>query len=164
MGHRRWASLLTALQFFNVWASAASVHDAERGVKRLQTRERYVKISEQSLSQKKKHRESCRFLWLVNPTDSTSDGGCARFPECSGAPEPVLTVLYKMDGFYDVMDGSNFSIAGFGIKVRNHSLARRAFGICVGFEADGILLADLCDAHYRSDIPNITAFLHVPSG
>lgn len=49
---------LTVLQFFNVWASAASVHDSERGVKRLQTRERYVKIAEQSLSQKKKHRES----------------------------------------------------------------------------------------------------------
>ncbi|KAK4454764.1 hypothetical protein QBC34DRAFT_140539 [Podospora aff. communis PSN243] len=43
------------VKYFNVWASAASVHDAERGVKRLQTRERYVKIAEQSLSQKKKH-------------------------------------------------------------------------------------------------------------
>lgn len=45
------------VKFFNVWASAASVHDTERGAKRLQTRERYVKIAEQSLSQKKKHRE-----------------------------------------------------------------------------------------------------------
>jgi glycyl-tRNA synthetase alpha subunit len=52
--------VLTASQFFNVWASAASVHDTERGVKRLQTRERYVKIAEQSLSQKKKHRKSCQ--------------------------------------------------------------------------------------------------------
>ncbi|KAL2256657.1 hypothetical protein VTK26DRAFT_1346 [Humicola hyalothermophila] len=43
------------VKFFNVWASAASVHDTERGIKRLQTRERYVKIAEQSLSQKKKH-------------------------------------------------------------------------------------------------------------
>ncbi|KAK3394384.1 hypothetical protein B0H63DRAFT_517518 [Podospora didyma] len=43
------------VKYFNVWASAASVHDSERGVKRLQTRERYVKIAEQSLSQKKKH-------------------------------------------------------------------------------------------------------------
>ncbi|KAK4237044.1 hypothetical protein C8A03DRAFT_35039 [Achaetomium macrosporum] len=43
------------VKFFNVWASAASVRDTERGVKRLQTRERYVKIAEQSLSQKKKH-------------------------------------------------------------------------------------------------------------
>ncbi|SPQ18820.1 937812af-434c-4b46-a050-150a1aa9d66f [Thermothielavioides terrestris] len=43
------------VKFFNVWASAASVHDTERGVKRLQTRERYVKIAEQSLLQKKKH-------------------------------------------------------------------------------------------------------------
>jgi hypothetical protein len=31
------------------------VHDNERGIKRLQTRERYVKIAEQSLVQKKKH-------------------------------------------------------------------------------------------------------------
>ncbi|KAL2158476.1 hypothetical protein VTH06DRAFT_4242 [Thermothelomyces fergusii] len=43
------------VKFFNVWASAASVHDTERGVKRLQTRERYVKIAEQTLAQKKKH-------------------------------------------------------------------------------------------------------------
>ncbi|EGS18019.1 uncharacterized protein CTHT_0060330 [Thermochaetoides thermophila DSM 1495] len=43
------------VKFFNVWASAASVHDTERGVKRLQTRERYVQIAEQSLLQKKKH-------------------------------------------------------------------------------------------------------------
>lgn len=43
------------IKYFNVWASAASVHDTERGVKRLQTRERYVRIAEQSLSQKKKH-------------------------------------------------------------------------------------------------------------
>ncbi|KAK4648603.1 uncharacterized protein QC761_111690 [Podospora bellae-mahoneyi] len=43
------------LLFFNVWASSASVHDTERGVKRLQTRERYVKIAEQNLAQKKKH-------------------------------------------------------------------------------------------------------------
>ncbi|KAK4161965.1 hypothetical protein QBC43DRAFT_89179 [Cladorrhinum sp. PSN259] len=43
------------IRFFNVWATSASAHDAERGVKRLQTRERYVKIAEQSLSQKKKH-------------------------------------------------------------------------------------------------------------
>lgn len=45
------------IKYFNVWAAAASVHDTERGIKRLQTRERYVKIAEQSLSQKKKHRE-----------------------------------------------------------------------------------------------------------
>lgn len=64
------------IKYFNVWASAASAHDTERGIKRfvlllssslawmmanqtcsLQTRERYVKIAEQSLSQKKKHRE-----------------------------------------------------------------------------------------------------------
>lgn len=45
------------IKYFNVWAAAASVHDTERGIKRLQTRERYVKIAEQSLSQKKKHRK-----------------------------------------------------------------------------------------------------------
>ncbi|KAK0665669.1 hypothetical protein QBC41DRAFT_11390 [Cercophora samala] len=43
------------IKFFNVWASSASVHDTERGIKRLQTRERYVKIAEQNLTQKKKH-------------------------------------------------------------------------------------------------------------
>lgn len=62
--------LLTASQFFNVWASAASVHDTERGVKRLQTRERYVKIAEQSLSQKKRHREFRRSCETWRFTDN----------------------------------------------------------------------------------------------
>ncbi|KAL8400085.1 hypothetical protein RB594_000479 [Gaeumannomyces avenae] len=43
------------IKYFNVWASAASAHDNERAVKRLQTRERYVRIAEQSLSQRKQH-------------------------------------------------------------------------------------------------------------
>lgn len=43
------------IRYFNVWAAAASAHDTERGVKRLQTRERYVRLEEQNLSQKKKH-------------------------------------------------------------------------------------------------------------
>lgn len=45
----------TLIKYFNVWASAASAHDHERAVKRLQTRERYVRIAEQSLSQRKQH-------------------------------------------------------------------------------------------------------------
>ncbi|KJR83055.1 uncharacterized protein SPSK_04428 [Sporothrix schenckii 1099-18] len=43
------------VNYFNVWASAATAHDDERAVKRLQTRERYVKIAEQSLGQRKQH-------------------------------------------------------------------------------------------------------------
>ncbi|EFW99209.1 hypothetical protein CMQ_5630 [Grosmannia clavigera kw1407] len=43
------------VNYFNVWATAASAHDDERAVKRLQTRERYVKIAEQSLGQRKQH-------------------------------------------------------------------------------------------------------------
>ncbi|KAI1174055.1 hypothetical protein F4777DRAFT_580343 [Nemania sp. FL0916] len=43
------------VKYFNIWASASSAHDNERAVKRLQTRERYVSLSEQSLSQKKQH-------------------------------------------------------------------------------------------------------------
>ncbi|KAI1827174.1 hypothetical protein F4861DRAFT_494301 [Xylaria intraflava] len=43
------------VKYFNVWATASSAHDNERAVKRLQTRERYVRLSEQSLSQKKQH-------------------------------------------------------------------------------------------------------------
>lgn len=43
------------VKYFNVWASASSTHDNERAVKRLQTRERYVRLSEQSLAQKKQH-------------------------------------------------------------------------------------------------------------
>ncbi|KAI0976569.1 hypothetical protein F4678DRAFT_117315 [Xylaria arbuscula] len=43
------------VKYFNIWATASTTHDNERAVKRLQTRERYVSLSEQSLSQKKQH-------------------------------------------------------------------------------------------------------------
>ncbi|ORY55484.1 uncharacterized protein BCR38DRAFT_491112 [Pseudomassariella vexata] len=43
------------VKYFNVWASTSSSHDNERAVKRLQTRTRYVNISESKLEQKKKH-------------------------------------------------------------------------------------------------------------
>ncbi|KAI2628115.1 hypothetical protein GGS26DRAFT_561149 [Hypomontagnella submonticulosa] len=43
------------VKYFNVWASASSAHDNERAVKRLQTRERHVRLSEQTLLQKKQH-------------------------------------------------------------------------------------------------------------
>ncbi|KAL2108970.1 hypothetical protein VUR80DRAFT_3127 [Thermomyces stellatus] len=42
-------------KYFNVWASSASAHDNERAVKRLQTRQRYVSLSEESMAQKQKH-------------------------------------------------------------------------------------------------------------
>lgn len=43
------------VKYFNVWASAATAHDNERAVKRLQTRQRYVKIGEDNLVQRKQH-------------------------------------------------------------------------------------------------------------
>ncbi|KAI1378748.1 hypothetical protein F4677DRAFT_411904 [Hypoxylon crocopeplum] len=43
------------VKYFNVWASASSTHDNERAIKRLQTRERHVQLSEQALQQKKQH-------------------------------------------------------------------------------------------------------------
>ncbi|KAH8682370.1 hypothetical protein BX600DRAFT_448374 [Xylariales sp. PMI_506] len=46
------------VKYFNVWASAASSHDNERAIKRLQTRTRYVHLSEEKLKQKKEHRKS----------------------------------------------------------------------------------------------------------
>ncbi|OTB19222.1 hypothetical protein K445DRAFT_314101 [Daldinia sp. EC12] len=45
----------TLVKYFNVWASASSAHDNERAIKRLQTRERHVRLSEQALLQKKQH-------------------------------------------------------------------------------------------------------------
>ncbi|KAI5864700.1 hypothetical protein GGS23DRAFT_561451 [Durotheca rogersii] len=43
------------IKYFNAWASASATHDNERAVKRLQTRERHVRLSEQTLLQKKQH-------------------------------------------------------------------------------------------------------------
>lgn len=48
--------LLTS-QYFAVWASAASKHDDERAVKRLQTRQRFVNLSEEKLEHKQQHCE-----------------------------------------------------------------------------------------------------------
>ncbi|EJP69797.1 uncharacterized protein BBA_01762 [Beauveria bassiana ARSEF 2860] len=42
-------------KYFQVWATAASSHDDARSVKRLQTRQRFVNLAEEKLSQKQKH-------------------------------------------------------------------------------------------------------------
>ncbi|KAM6476260.1 hypothetical protein HDV62DRAFT_384435 [Trichoderma sp. SZMC 28011] len=42
-------------RYFEAWSSAASAHDDKRAVKRLQTRQRYINISEQRMAQKQQH-------------------------------------------------------------------------------------------------------------
>jgi hypothetical protein len=42
-------------QYFQTWASAASSHDDERAIKRLQTQQRYVNLSEEKTAQKQQH-------------------------------------------------------------------------------------------------------------
>ncbi|KAM5378028.1 hypothetical protein ACJZ2D_004639 [Fusarium nematophilum] len=42
-------------KYFRVWASAASAHDDERAAKRLQTRRRYVNLSEDRMERKQEH-------------------------------------------------------------------------------------------------------------
>ncbi|KAG6004731.1 hypothetical protein E4U21_000823 [Claviceps maximensis] len=44
-------------KYFKTWASAASAHDDERAVKRLRTRQRFVNLSEEKMTQKQKHYE-----------------------------------------------------------------------------------------------------------
>jgi uncharacterized protein YeaO (DUF488 family) len=44
-------------RYVTVWASASTAHDNERAVKRLQTRQRYVTLSEERVAQNQKHRE-----------------------------------------------------------------------------------------------------------
>lgn len=72
-GHR--CSSQYHYQYFRAWASAASVHDNERAVKRLQTRQRFVNLSEEKMAQKQQH---CKFLpslasfcfsWLTIPDE-----------------------------------------------------------------------------------------------
>ena len=43
------------LQYFQTWAAAASSHDNDRAVKRLQTRQRFINMSEEKLAQKQQH-------------------------------------------------------------------------------------------------------------
>ncbi|KAH7256486.1 hypothetical protein BKA59DRAFT_74464 [Fusarium tricinctum] len=42
-------------KYFKVWASAASAHDDERAAKRLQTRRRFVNLSEERMGRKQEH-------------------------------------------------------------------------------------------------------------
>ncbi|KAI5467376.1 hypothetical protein BGZ63DRAFT_398957 [Mariannaea sp. PMI_226] len=42
-------------KYFKVWAAAASAHDDERAAKRLQTRRRFVNLSEEKMAQKQQH-------------------------------------------------------------------------------------------------------------
>ncbi|KAH7320043.1 hypothetical protein B0I35DRAFT_430466 [Stachybotrys elegans] len=44
-------------KYFQTWASAASSHDDERAIKRLQTQQRYVNLSEEKTAQKQQHYE-----------------------------------------------------------------------------------------------------------
>ncbi|UNI23451.1 hypothetical protein JDV02_009269 [Purpureocillium takamizusanense] len=44
-------------KYFRVWAAAASVHDDERAIKRLRTRQRFVNLSEEKAAQKQQHYE-----------------------------------------------------------------------------------------------------------
>ncbi|KAF4967308.1 hypothetical protein FSARC_5138 [Fusarium sarcochroum] len=44
-------------KYFKVWAAAASAHDDERAAKRLQTRRRFVNLSEEKMERKEEHYE-----------------------------------------------------------------------------------------------------------
>ena len=44
-------------KYVGVWAQASGAHDNERAVKRLQTRQRFVSLSEERVGQNQKHRE-----------------------------------------------------------------------------------------------------------
>jgi uncharacterized protein YeaO (DUF488 family) len=49
-------------KYVAVWGAASSAHDNERAVKRLQTRQRFVALSEERVAQNQKHREWDRVL------------------------------------------------------------------------------------------------------
>ncbi|CAH0056583.1 unnamed protein product [Clonostachys solani] len=74
-------------KYFRTWAAAASSHDDERAVKRLQTRRRFVNISEEKMAQKQQHYSKDRTpLNHSNPTALelpavTSDDFAAFFQE-----------------------------------------------------------------------------------
>lgn len=63
------------VQYFQVWSSAASAHDDERAVKRLQTRQRFVNISEEKMAQKQQH---CKHPRTINLVFDSKTNGMAR--------------------------------------------------------------------------------------
>lgn len=65
------ATKLIHEKYFKVWASAASVHDDERAAKRLQTRRRFVNLSEERMERKQEHCELFNFIIL--PWTKTND-------------------------------------------------------------------------------------------
>lgn len=42
-------------KYFNNWAASSSAHDTERAIKRLQTRQRFVNLSEQTMAKRQQH-------------------------------------------------------------------------------------------------------------
>lgn len=43
------------VKYFNNWAASSSAHDTERAIKRLQTRQRFVNLSEQTMAKRQQH-------------------------------------------------------------------------------------------------------------
>ncbi|EEY17694.1 conserved hypothetical protein [Verticillium alfalfae VaMs.102] len=63
------------VKFFNIWAASSSAHDTQRAVKRLQTRQRFVNLSEQTMAQRQQHMSEVlqafqSALALLGQTDS----------------------------------------------------------------------------------------------
>ncbi|KAH8179264.1 hypothetical protein LIA77_00783 [Sarocladium implicatum] len=74
-------------KYFRAWASAASVQDNERAVKRLQTRQRFVNLSEEKMAQKQQHCEPTQplILVIVREADQNRRGGGEGVRKCTCA-------------------------------------------------------------------------------
>ncbi|KAK0383967.1 hypothetical protein NLU13_8056 [Sarocladium strictum] len=131
-------------KYFRAWASAASVQDNERAVKRLQTRQRFVNISEEKMAQKQQH---CTCLiqsslfknkWLIKEDLTAfheahfSQNAISHFTGTFMSPGSEAAASYDVEecdleddglGYYD--DGVKRTLTDEQIEIFRHSELQR---------------------------------------
>ncbi|KAF7549304.1 hypothetical protein G7Z17_g6478 [Cylindrodendrum hubeiense] len=115
-------------KYFKVWAAAASAHDDERAAKRLQTRRRFVNLSEENMAQKQQHYDEVDDLFDFHKAHFsqgavTSFGGT--FMDRSGEHQPhdgMTDDAWEEEdhlGYYD--DGVKRTLTDEQIEIFRHS-------------------------------------------
>ncbi|KAF4125088.1 hypothetical protein GMORB2_3927 [Geosmithia morbida] len=101
--------------YFKTWASAASSHDDERAVKRLQTRRRFVNLSEERMAQKQQHcASSPTNLTFTIDMSAHRDKHGETNTTCKAPQQQVLTMLQDdLSAFFEA-HFSDAAITQFG--------------------------------------------------
>ncbi|KAH7156331.1 hypothetical protein EDB81DRAFT_880654 [Dactylonectria macrodidyma] len=118
----------TLSKYFKVWASAASAHDDERAAKRLQTRRRFVNLSEEKMAQKQQHYDEVDDLFGFHETHFGQDAVALfgdTFIDRSGEHQPHDDMTYdaweEEDDLGYYQDGAKRTLTDEQIEIFRHS-------------------------------------------